>query len=155
VIEKFVIFNYLIYCISRVYQEFFRRFPQFKVKEFNIKSSGIYYLSRDFKVLEVKRQYVDIKISNITYHRNWFPFLKGTIHNEIVFKSDQLTYMTYPRGLVVYISQDNFVLYGGNWLTDDLSIRILKEFGYEEKTEYKQVIVDDYHKYLKECKIKT
>ena len=114
-----------------------------------MKFSGIYYFSRDFIQLETKCQYVDVTISGITYHRNWFPYLKGTIHNEIVLKSDQLTYMTYPRGLVVHISGDNFILYGGNWLTFELSNRILKEFGYEGKGEYKSVIVEEYHKYLR------
>ena len=114
-----------------------------------MKFSGIFYLSRDFKILETKRQYVEINTSRIAYHRNWFPYLKDTIHNEIVLKSDQLTYMTYPRGLVVHISEDNFILYGGNWLTFELSIRILKEFGYEEKGEFKPIIVEEYHKYLR------
>jgi hypothetical protein len=114
------------------------------------KFSGIYYLSRDFTVLETKCQWVDIKISNITYHRIWFPFLKGRIHNETVLKDDQFTYMTYPRGLVVHVANDSFVIYGGNWLTPELSLRVLKEFGYEEKTVYKQVIVEEYHKYVKE-----
>ena len=113
-----------------------------------MKYSGIYYLSRDFKILETKCQHVDVNISRITYHRNWFPYLKGTIHNEVVLKSDQLTYMTYPRGLVVYISGDNFVIYGGNWLNLELSDRILKEFGYEGKGGFKSIIVDEYHKYL-------
>jgi len=65
------------------------------------KYSGIYYFSKDFESLEAKTQYVDVNISGITYHRTWFPYLRGIIHNEFVLKDDQLTYMKYPRGLVV------------------------------------------------------
>jgi len=114
----------------------------------NTKFSGIYYLSRDFSKLEVKCQWVDVNVSRITYHRIWFPFLRGKIHDETVLRDDQLTYMTYPRGLVVHVSNDSFVIYGGNWLTPELSLRILREFGYEGKTDYKKVIIEEYHKYL-------
>ena len=112
-----------------------------------IKYSGIYYFSRDFSTLEVKTQYVDINISSVTYHRNWFPFLRGKIHNETVLKSDQYTYMTYPRGLVVNF-HNHFTIYGGNWLDEDKSIQVLKKFGYEETDSYKKEVVEDYHKYL-------
>ena len=111
------------------------------------KYSGIFYFSKDFKKLEAKPQYVDVNISRITYHRNWFPYLRGTIHDEFVLKTDQLTYMKYPRGLVVN-NYNSFVVYGGNWLTNDLAIRVLGKFGYEETDDYKLVIVEEYHKYL-------
>ena len=113
----------------------------------NTKYSGIFYFSKNFKKLETKTQYVDINISHITYHRTWFPYLKGIIHNEYVLKGDQLTYMKYPRGLVVN-NGNLFIVYGGNWLTDDLAIKVLNEFGYEETDNYKLSIVEEYHKYL-------
>jgi len=111
------------------------------------KYSGIFYFTKDFNKLETKTQYVDAAISNITYHRTWFPYLRGIIHNEFVLKEDQLTYMKYPRGLVVN-NRNIFIIYGGNWLTDDLAVRVLKEFGYEEKDNYKIIVVEEYHKYL-------
>ena len=91
---------------------------------------------------------MDINISGITYHRTWFPYyLRGTIHNEFVLKDDQLTYMKYPRGLVVN-NRSLFIIYGGNWLTDELAIKVLNEFGYVETDAYKISIVEEYHKYL-------
>ena len=113
----------------------------------NLKYSGIFYFSKDFNKLETKLQYVDINISYITYHRTWFPFLRGTIHNEFVLKDDQITYMKYPRGLVVN-NESLFIIYGGNWLTNDLAIKVLKEFGFEETDYFKIIIVEEYHKYL-------
>ena len=113
----------------------------------NTKYSGIFYFSKDFKKFETKTQYVDINISHITYHRTWFPYLRGIIHNEYVLKDDQLTYMKYPRGLVVN-NGNLFFVYGGNWLTNDLAIRVLKEFGYEKTDNYKIITVEEYHKYL-------
>jgi len=113
-----------------------------------IKYSGIFYFSKDFKKLKTKPQYVDINISGITYHRTWFPYLRGIIHDEFVLKDDQLTYMKYPRGLVVNYN-NFFTVYGGNWLTSDLAIRVLNDFGYEKEIDnYKLSIVEDYHKYL-------
>ena len=113
-----------------------------------IKYSGIFYFSKDFKKLKTKLQYVDINISGITYHRTWFPYLRGIIHDEFVLKDDQLTYMKYPRGLVVNYN-NFFTVYGGNWLTSDLAIRVLNDFGYEKEIDnYKLSIVEDYHKYL-------
>ena len=115
----------------------------------NQKYSGIYYFSKDFSKLEVKTQYVDIKVSTITYHRNWFPYLKGIIHNEFVLKSDQLTYQKYPRGLVVNTSSNSFVIYGGNWLDDDKAEQVLTKFGFDNVYDiYKKVEVEEYHKYL-------
>ena len=111
------------------------------------KFSGIFYFSKDFNKLETKPQYVDVNISRITYHRTWFPYLRGTIHDEFVLKADQLTYMKYPRGLVVN-NYNSFIVYGGNWLTSDLAVRVLNKFGYEENDYYKLVIVEEYHKYL-------
>jgi hypothetical protein len=111
------------------------------------KYSGIFYFSKDFSKLETKLQYVDVNISRITYHRTWFPFLRGIIHNEFVLKDDQLTYMRYPRGLVVNLNK-HFAVYGGNWLTDDLAHRVLLEFGFEKTDNYKLIIVEEYHKYL-------
>jgi hypothetical protein len=112
------------------------------------KYSGIFYFSKDFSKLETKRQFVNINISRITYHRTWFPFLRGIIHNEFVLKDDQLTYMRYPRGLVVNYN-NFFTVYGGDWLAGDLALSVLREFGYEEETDnYKLSIVEDYHKYL-------
>jgi len=114
----------------------------------NAKYSGIFYFSKNFIKLETKPQFVDINASKITYHRNWFPFLRGIIHNEFVLKNDQLTYMKYPRGLVVNYN-NFFSVYGGNWLSNNLIIRVLNEFGYNEKTDnYKLIIVEEYHKYL-------
>jgi len=55
--------------------------------------------------------------------------------------------MKYPRGLVVN-NGNLFSIYGGNWLTDELAIKVLKEFGYEETDTYKIIVVDEYHKYL-------
>ena len=111
------------------------------------KYSGIYYFSKDFESLEAKTQYVDVNISGITYHRTWFPYLRGIIHNEFVLKDDQLTYMKYPRGLVVN-NRNLFIIYGGNWLTDELAIKVLNKFGYVETDAYKISIVEEYHKYL-------
>jgi len=113
------------------------------------KFSGIFYFTKDFSKLEVKTQYVDIKVSSITYHRNWFPHLRGIIHNEFVLKSDQLTYQKYPRGLVVNTSPNSFVIYGGNWLDDDKAKQVLTKFGFNDNFDvYKKVIVEEYHKYL-------
>ena len=112
-----------------------------------VKYSGIFYFSKDFKKLEVKLQYVDINISRITYHRTWFLYLMGIIHNESVLKDDQLTYMKYPRGMVIN-NGNLFIIYGGNWLTDDLAIKVLNKFVYEETDHYKLIIVEEYHKYI-------
>jgi len=113
------------------------------------KYSGIYYFARDFLKLEVKTQYVDIKTSGITYHRNWFPYLRGIIHDEFVLKSDQLTYQKYPRGLVVNTSSNSFVIYGGNWLDDDKAKQVLTKFGFNDASDiYKKIVVEEYHKYL-------
>ena len=107
----------------------------------------IFYFSKDFKKLEIKPQYVDVNISRVTYHRTWFPYLRGIIHNEFILKDDQLTYMKYPRGLVVN-DGNLFIIYGGNWLTDELAIKVLSKFGYDETDNYKISIVEEYHKYL-------
>jgi hypothetical protein len=56
--------------------------------------------------------------------------------------------MKYPRGLVVNYN-NFFTVYGGDWLNNNLAIRVLNEFGYKEETDvYKLSIVEDYHKYL-------
>ena len=55
--------------------------------------------------------------------------------------------MKYPRGLIVN-NGNLFIVYGGNWLNNDLVIRVLKEFGYEETDNYKIIVVEEYHKYL-------